>query len=71
MKTAKEIYMTTLGESTIETDLQVTEKAMIEFAKIHVQTALKEASEKAEMYRDVEAIDRESILRAYSIKNII
>jgi hypothetical protein len=49
--------------------------AMIEFAKLHVQKALKAASEKAEMnlikYTDDYEIDRHSILNAYNLDEII
>ena len=48
-------------------------EAMIEFAKLHVEQALKEASEKAttDGYGDGYAgIDEESILTAYPLENI-
>ena len=49
------------------------ERAMIEFAKIHVKAALKETSEKAEVnvtnYNDYE-VDKNSILNAYPLENI-
>ena len=60
-------------------------KAMIEFAKLHVQEALKQASEKSLMkdvnedchYEDEEGnfpeiyfIDKDSILNAYNLNNI-
>ena len=48
-------------------------EAMIEFAKLHVTEALKEASEKAEI-EDLSYDDRivnvKSILNAYSLENI-
>ena len=48
-------------------------EAMIEFAKMHVTEALKEASEKAEI-EDLSYDDRivnvKSILNAYSLENI-
>ena len=56
------------------------ERAMIEFAKLHVEAALKEASQKAETKEDVaifaegtfttRIIDRDSILNSYSLENI-
>lgn len=50
------------------------ERIMIEFAKLHVEAALKEASENAEMnlikYTDDYEIDRYSILNAYPLENI-
>lgn len=49
-------------------------RAMIEFAKIHVEAALKEASEKAIVYADEggysEFVDEQSILNSYSLENI-
>ena len=48
--------------------------AMIEFAKLHVEAALKKASEKAEVYADEggysEFVDEKSILNSYSLDNI-
>ena len=56
--------------------------AMIEFAKMHVQEALKQASEKAFVtpidheeisegsFRPIWGVDDESILNAYSLENI-
>ena len=50
------------------------QKAMIEFAKLHVEAALKEAAEKALVYADEggysEFVDESSILNAYSLENI-
>jgi hypothetical protein len=52
----------------------VIEQAMIEFAKLHVTAALKEASEKASVYADEggysEFVDEESILNSYPLENI-
>jgi hypothetical protein len=50
-------------------------KAMIEFAKLHVEAALKAAAENAETryipYTDDDyEIDKRSILNAYSLENI-
>jgi len=55
-------------------------KAMVEFAKLHVEIALREASEKATTKEDVaifaegtyrtQIIDRDSILNAYPLTNI-
>lgn len=54
--------------------------AMIEFAKLHVEAALKEASEKAETDYELgnpydansryEIVNKNSILNAYSLENI-
>ena len=48
---------------------------MIEFAKLHVETALKAASEnvdtlKGEVYASKGCINKESILNAYPLNNI-
>jgi len=50
-------------------------QAMIEFAKLHVEYALKNASEKSTVIRDEEFytishIDKNSILNAYPLTNI-
>ena len=49
-------------------------EALIEFAKLHVQAALKEASKKAQVYADEggysEFVDEDSILNAYPLTNI-
>lgn len=58
-------------------DVQEAAKKLIEFAKLHVQEALRQASEKAKIvdtgvtdsYFDA-AIDKESILNAYNLDNI-
>ena len=50
------------------------DKIMIEFAKLHVEAALKEASENAETklikYTDDYEIDKYSILNSYSLDKI-
>ncbi len=49
------------------------QKAMIEFARLHVQAALEAASVKAELkeaYSGMVWIDEESILNAYPLENI-
>jgi hypothetical protein len=57
----------------------IIERAMIEFAKTHVEAALKLASENAEMeyepdwsgeQEDITYINRDSILNAYPLTNI-
>lgn len=50
-------------------------EAMIEFAKLHIEAALKAASEKSTIIRDEEFytisyIDKNSILNAYPLTNI-
>ncbi len=50
------------------------EEIMIEFTKLHVEQALKIASEKAEVYADEggysEFVDEQSILNSYPLENI-
>ena len=67
--TAKELFNKMLGEN----DECTSTEMMIEFAKMHVEEALKQASEKAttDGYGDGYAgIDEESILDAYPLENI-
>ena len=70
MITAEEFYKQTTGCVINHVDIK---NAMIEFAKLHVEAALKEASEKAEI-EDLSYDDRivnvKSILNAYSLENI-
>jgi hypothetical protein len=80
ISTAKKVYHTVTGcvlESHHKPDI---EKAMIEFAKLHVEAALKEASEKARTkdvwegntgseYCDT-VIDTDSIINCYPLDNI-
>jgi hypothetical protein len=55
----------------IEFDIR---QVMIEFAKLHVEAALKEASENASVYADEggysEFVDEQSILNSYPLENI-
>jgi hypothetical protein len=69
-----------LTNFTDEPDDDTIYKAMIEFAKLHVEAALKEVSKKAVLTDEVcdvlqehwfdEYIDKDSILNAYSLDNI-
>jgi hypothetical protein len=85
--TAKEIYLKTVFPTSYEnkrdevelwfetsSDAQKSVEIMIEFAKLHVEAALKEASEKATVYADEggysEFVDEQSILSSYSLDNI-
>ena len=89
METAEEIILkqgvTRSPISGIETYLKGNAKsAMIEFAKLHVEAALKAASEKAKTFKNDEVmggdgrylrhgyidVDKESILSAYPLENI-
>ena len=84
--TAEEFLATSDEFEVIETRKQeeVVTKAMIEFAKLHVEAALKEASEKAVTdyeyagetgeFDDISVydyfVDKESILNAYPLENV-
>ena len=71
MKTAEEIaknwniYFTREGEPQ-----QDVINALIEFAELHVQKALEQAAEKAEVVGTPAFIDEDSILTAYPLNNI-
>lgn len=67
----------TAEEFLYENDMRkLTTTAMIEFAKLHVEAALKAASEDAEgvdedgYYVPNSSIDKQSILQAYPLTNI-
>ena len=57
---------------------EMTLEAMIEFAKMHVEAALKEASEKAQAIEgwntgfsgSAASVDKDSIINSYSLENI-
>ena len=74
--TTEEFYKQTTGCLMNHRDIK---KAMIEFAKLHVEAALKEASEKAEIITkeiggglniEWKEIDKDSILNAYPLNLI-
>lgn len=74
MKTAEEFAKSIWEEAVID---WVTKKRMIEFAKYHVEQALKAAADKAEINylggnSDINdfSIDRNSILNSYNLDNI-
>ena len=56
------------------TDYEDAVEAMIEFAKLHVEAALKQASEEAHTkdvaYTDDVEVDKQSILNSYPLTNI-
>lgn len=77
MITAKELFDKMLEEN----DECTSTEMMVEFAKMHVQEALKQASEKAEVETEYEnpvnpsmgsfeVVDKCSILDAYSLDNV-
>lgn len=69
MVTAQELFYKMLKENDECTSTQM----MIEFAKLHVQEALKQASENGEVnvlsYYEYE-VDKDSILNAYNLNSI-
>jgi hypothetical protein len=76
--TAEELYKDTKINPNLDLfsdDVKHLVELMIEFAKLHVQAALKAASKKATVTRDKEFytlshVNKKSILNAYSIENI-
>ena len=82
MKTAEEFLRNSSVTSSDRHDFLSKQELMIEFAKMHVQEALKQASEKAFVtpidheeisegsFRPIWGVDDESILNAYSLENI-
>lgn len=79
LPTAKETYLNVTGCVLFSGDKPNIEKAMIEFAKLQVEAALKEASENAEIIgfeipNGLGAvrwdINKKSILNSYPLKNI-
>ena len=80
--TAEEFLRNSSVTSSDRYDFLSKQELMIEFAKMHVQEALKQASEKAFVtpidheeisegsFRPIWGVDDESILNAYSLENI-
>jgi predicted AAA+ superfamily ATPase len=70
ISTAEEFWFKNTGQNINQEEYS----AMVEFAKLHVEAALKEASEKATVYADEggysEFVDEQSILNAYPLDNI-
>lgn len=71
--TAAEFYQNYIEENNNDSHVD-TEEMMIEFAKLHVEAALKIASEDAHTkdvpYTDDVEVDKETILKAYPLDNI-
>ena len=75
--TAEEIYQKITSRPVFDKYNPNIKKAMIEFAKLHVEAALKEASEKAKMidvgidYSIIKwEVDKDSILNSYPLDKI-
>lgn len=76
------VYVTTDGVEDVHDSLQSVKDALIEFAKLHVQAALKAADEQASVtavdheeisegsFKPVWGVDSNSILNAYPLNNI-
>ena len=76
------VYITQDGIEDVHDSLSTVADVMIEFAKLHVEAALKEASEKATVtpidheeisegsFRSIWGVDDDSILNSYSLDNI-
>lgn len=75
IKTAEEFFISVVGENPDEFNGYIKE-CMIEFAKLHVEAALKAASEEADYITDGQEhitdvwIDKDSILKSYPLDNI-
>ena len=74
--TAEDILSKKFNELRSSFTLKDVEECMIEFAKLHVEQALKEASDKADYntwgHEHIEDvwIDKDSILNSYPLENI-
>ena len=76
------VYLTQDDVVDVHDSLESVKDAMIEFAKLHVQAALKQADEKARVtpvdheeisegcFKPVWGVDSDSILNAYPLNNI-
>ena len=75
LPTAEEFFIRVVGENPDEFNGYIKE-CMIEFAKLHVEAALKAASEEADYITDGQEhitdvwIDKDSILKSYPLDNI-
>jgi hypothetical protein len=77
--TAKKFLENLIEENNHDSNIDL-EDALIEFAKLHVEQALKEASEKAQCEEGAivdlgfeiisASVDKQSILNSYSLDNI-
>ena len=74
MRTAEDFINTNINVSEYPLTMDKAVLLMIEFAKLHVEAALKVASEKAKIDKSVtfgwEKVDRPSILKSYPLENI-
>ena len=71
------VYITQDDIEDVHDSISTVAEAMIEFAKLHVEAALKHASEKAELSNKPKfsgdynlVVDEESILNSYPLENI-
>lgn len=69
--TATELFLNDFaGMHYADVTSELIEKYAIKFAKLHVEAALKEASEKAMGLHCTDYIDKDSILNSYPLSNI-
>jgi len=70
----KEYYHIVLDSKDTWVNVGDIERAMVEYAKLHVEAALKEASEKAQIQMDEHdlscSVNKNSILNSYPLSNI-
>ena len=69
------VYITQDGIEDVHDSLSTVADVMIEFAKLHVEAALKAASENArlkelEIHLSDGSVDKDSILNSYPLENI-
>ena len=69
------VYITQDGIEDVHDSISTVAEAMIEFAKLHVEAALKVASESArlkelEVHLSDGSVDKDSILNAYPLEKI-
>jgi hypothetical protein len=72
---SKRVYINRDGVDSVDDTVSDVTATMIEFAKIHVEAALKAASEDADIIPDPNGMDwyvvsKDSILSAYLLENI-
>lgn len=73
-QTAEDLILNFEIGNTRRVDIEDAEYAMIEFARLHVEAALKAASEQAHTkdipYTDDVEVDKVSIIKSYPLENI-
>ena len=72
---SKRVYINRDGVDSVDDTVSDVTATMVEFAKMHVEAALKEASENADIIPDPNGMDwdvvsKDSILNSYPLTNI-